>query len=82
MAADDYCEFSGLTKDSCHHCRPGKATSDTMFQANRNGDGSPSGPLVVARHPGRCPSCGERIIPDETRIAPDGNGRWVCEDCR
>lgn len=83
MSAADYCEFSGLVKDSCAHCtRQSRVLPDTMFQANED-DAHSRAPRVwiTAEYPGRCARCRNQIVPGD-RIGPSaGSGGWICENC-
>jgi hypothetical protein len=81
MSAAEYCDFSGLPKDSCGHCRSkSRVLPDTMFQANE-GDGTHAARTwITAQYPGRCVRCRHQIVPGD-RIGAEGDQGWICEDC-
>lgn len=66
------CEITELTKAECAHCHPSAAPparDDLEVVAE-----------WVARYPGVCGWCGERINAGE-RIGRDQNDDYVCETC-
>lgn len=64
------CERTGLDTLGCYHCRPA-APKPPRVEV---------GPIIDARFPGTCGSCGERFEEGE-RIGRNPEDGWVRMEC-
>jgi len=65
------CERSELLVSQCAHCK-GLDKAETFEYVVEQ--------KMLAKYPGACSACGDRVIPGETTIGLSEDG-WVCEGC-
>ena len=75
------CPMSDLPRDTCAHCRQGTRALPAEVRYEDDPGEVPAAGSMVARFPGTCSNCGNKISPGRTVIAPDGTGGWLCENC-